>query len=177
MKPCNEQEGSARRVRTRNRPANARRSRARNERRRSRRGRLTDKREVCVGPHREHVGKSPAKLCMQRGVRISRQGRTQPGAKCTVGPYTEREAKPMAGPFKGQQGGAWWGSARNTSASAWRNCAWNETIGLRGWAVHRPGAKCTAGPYTGLDATPTARPCTEGAGTCVAGPCTGREAV
>ena len=50
VKPCNGQEGSARRFRTRNRPANVRRSRARNERRRSRRGRVTDKREGCVGP-------------------------------------------------------------------------------------------------------------------------------
>ena len=39
--------------------------------------------------------------------------------------------------------------------------------------LHRPGAKCTAGPSTELEGTLTAGPCTDRAGTCVAGPCTG----
>ena len=75
----------------------------------------------------------------------------------------------MAGPCKAQEGGAWRGSARNRSASAWWNCAWNEALGFRGRAVHRPGAKCTAGPSTELEGTFTAGPGTEGAGMCVEG--------
>ena len=78
----------------------------------------------------------------------------------------------MAGPCKGQQGGAWRGRARNRSARSWRNCTWNDALGSRGSAVHRPGATCTAGPYTELEGTLTAGPRTEGAWTCVAGSCT-----
>ena len=78
----------------------------------------------------------------------------------------------MPGPCKGQYSGAWRGRIWNTSARAWRDCAWNEALALRGWAVHRPGAKCTAGPYMELEGTLTAGPRTEGAWTCVAGSCT-----
>ena len=157
-----------------NRPVSARWSRVRSERR-SHGGTVQRTRGWCVArPHTGQVGKLLAELCMERDVMTARQGRTQPGAKCTAGPYTQREAKPMAGHCKGQLGGAWRGLTRNTSASAWRSCAWTESLLLRGWAVDRPGATYTAGPYTELEGTLTAGPCTERAGRSVAGQCTKR---
>ena len=79
VKPCNGQEGSARRGRTRNRPANVRRSRALNERRRSRRGRVTDKREMCVGPAHGTGWQMPG-----GAVHATRR------EDCTARPYTAR---------------------------------------------------------------------------------------
>ena len=85
-------------------------------------------------PHTGQVGKLLAELCMERDVMTARQGRTQPGAKCTAGPYTEREAKPMAGHCKGHRvvrGGASPGTRRQA----------------HGGAVHGPNRYyCAAGP-------------------------------
>ena len=132
--PCNGQEGSARRGRTGNRPANVRRSRAWNERRRSRRDRVTDKRKVCLGPAHGTGWQVP-----DGGVHSTRRD------DCAARPYTYRGKSALRGRtrnwrVRSRRGHARIGpgrASRDRARDVWRT--WCRATGktvVRGGAAH-----------------------------------------
>ena len=114
LAPCNGQEVSARRGRTRNRPAYVRRSRAWNDGRRSRRGRVTDKREVCGWPAHGTGWQVP-----DGGVHSTRRD------DCAARPYTYRGKSALRGRTRNWRVGSRRGHARRRPGRATRGCAWD----------------------------------------------------